>query len=157
MAGNSKSKRTSGGVRKTLLSKTPILIRHTPAEAHRMKALPYLSLAAFRGDEIVGDQKPQGYDWRTLYFRALTCLEIATKHFNEEVAVTVAKDTIAILDSVKDRRTETGIWRMSPYELDAVHTCLLLVDNMQDNTTRKEQLIVWNIVNPKVKKFDHIT
>lgn len=156
MAGNSRNKRISGGVRKTVLSKTPILIRHTEEESRRMKALPYLSLASFRGEILTVEKQPHGYDWRTLYFRALSCLELATKHFNEESAVTVANDALLILISVKDRRLENGLWRMSPYEIDALHTCLLLVDQMQDLTTRKEQLIVWSKINPIVHKFDHL-
>lgn len=136
MAGNKKSKRKSGGVKRSVQSQSPVLFRFNKNQELKLKLEPHQCLQAF------ADGVPTTDNWNTLTFRINTGLALAETFFNEEAKDMLTR-SVAILIGLQQRFSQEGRWSATEEEIHTLGAALTLTDQIQDQTTRKEQLTVY--------------
>lgn len=147
MAGNAKNKRKSAGIRKTIQTRTPILFRFTEEQSERMKKVCHDSLDKFRRREATGT------DWRNIAYRLNVGIRL-TSLFQEVEAEKLLVTALNCVCEIKERwvRMQEVRWAGNETEIEMIDVGLHLVDDMQDNATRKELLGVHKDVE---KFFQH--
>jgi hypothetical protein len=148
MAGNSKNKRKSAGVRKTLLTNTPVTIRHSEKHARILKLQPYICLETF----VTRNSKV--YDWNTVCTRLNVGFNLSVNHDLEE-AIPVLKDGLETVLKINERFRRTGTWRADDREIAVMRQGLTLTDDIQDITTRREQLEAFKEVVVLMNRYKH--
>lgn len=111
----------------------PSLIRYSAADDFKLKIVPHQELERFR--EGTADESA----WHTLTMRLDWGLFMAIDHFEDDVAKTAIREGLEALLSIKDRNAKLAKWGASGSEFKAIGLALNLIDEMQDNTTRREQ------------------
>lgn len=135
MAGNKKPRkeRKSAGVRKTLLTATPIVIRQSKEENEKIRQRPWNSLCAFKTNKAILD------DWVTLLYRLILGRQLTESHFENMGLAELVAGLTAVCD-IYERHKTTSVWSLLPIEASIISDAIELVDQMQDKTTRKELL-----------------
>ncbi len=147
MAGNKSKKRVSAGLRKTLLSKTPLTIRYTEDQEQALKLRPHLHLEEFTNNN--------GTDrgWWTLCFRLNTGKELAVLFKNSE-ALEAINTGLDALEQIRLRYDCNQLWRLTEAEFKLIGPCLDVINEMQEKSTRREQLIVHRKINVLMEQYD---
>ena len=129
------------------LYKRPPCFRYTKEEGEELKTRAHMHLDAF------AHQKATAGDYLAVRFRVEVGLKLLT-HFHYEDAVAswmVLKEGSDILDKVRARRTTLGRWAMGDPEVTHLRTCLFHVEEVQDKTTRVEQMPAFVSVNANLE------
>ena len=128
-----------------ILTNSPVMIRYTKEEGDIMKFRIYFHLG-----RIITDEASTG-DYLALKFRINVGKELS-KLFEGNEVKTIMDDGINLIEQVKDRRLETGSWKIDLTLQDKLRYVLSIIDDIQDKTTRKEQLPIFIAVE---KQLDH--
>ena len=132
MAGNKKpAKKYNSNKLKT---NTPISIRYTEQEANKLKLPPLFSLMEFK----TGKGVPAGR--KTLEFRLHVGKELCLKHFQQSLVSDLDK-AIAIVQGIKVDEATIHL-----VDCEFIGLLLVAIDEMQDMTTRRDQLDVYRKV-----------
>lgn len=116
-----------------LKTNTPLTIRYTEQEALRLKLPPLVSLQEFKSGKAI----PAGR--KTLEFRLHVGKELCSKHFQQSLIPELDK-AISIVQAAKDSLTITA------EDCELIGPLLVSIDEMQDLTTRRDQLEVYRKV-----------
>ena len=117
-----------------LATATPVTIRYNNKDALKLQLAPQISLGEFKSG------KGHAANWHTIWWRI---------HFGKQLAhlfdggehETYLDQALAIMDDVKDRaQEEPYFWTIEPSDANVVGQVLTLVDEMQESTTRRDQL-----------------
>lgn len=138
MPGNKRPKKKFKNTVCKLKTNSPINIRYDKAGDLRLKLPPQVSLEQFKNNE--GTMAA----WTTLYFRIHVGIKLADK-FNDSILVYL-NEAIDLLDSIKKNYVEKNTWVFTGEDIDTVRAVLTVIDEMQDNTTRRDQLEAYNAV-----------
>lgn len=128
------------------VTKTPITIAVPKAQQDAIKRVPRVSLQAFK------DNKNTPTDWYNITFRTRIGYDLAKEVYTHEafVAMTECLDTCLI---IKDRYLETKIWSATPEEIEIIEVGFDAIDQMQDETTRRIQLVAFKESDVYMKKI----
>lgn len=147
MAGNKKNKRKSAGVCKTVKSKTPILFRYTESQATFLKNRPYLRL-----DQLYTGKGTEEA-WADVYFRLNIGVQLAIKHFNSGDADKVLLDALNAHVEIRNRYFRMNKkWGIKEEEMNQIKEAFGLIDQIQDGTSRREQLVVYKYIEGIMRK-----
>lgn len=144
---NNKKPRKAYNPHKTQYKRPPCF-RYTKEEGEELKTRVHMHLDCF------AHQKATAGDYLALRFRIEVGLKLLT-HFQYQDAVAswkVLKEGSDILDKVRERRDNLGRWAMGDPEVTHLRTCLFHVEEVQDKTTRVEQMPAFIEAN---KALDH--
>lgn len=122
---------------KTAFNESP-LIKIDKSQAEQLKLRVYISLDKFR------DKTAHEGDFYALRFRIKCGLGLAM-HFNESLDH-YFNSALALLDKVKERFVKNQQWMMGHPEIDQLKIALDIADQIQDKSTRKEQLPIFEAV-----------
>ena len=111
----------------------PSLIRYSAADDFKLKIVPHQELERFR--EGTADESA----WHTLTMRLDWGLFMAIDHFKDEGAKHAIHEALEAVLSIKERKSKMAKWGSTGQEFHAIGLALNLIDEMQDNTTRREQ------------------
>lgn len=118
------------------LTETPTLFRYSKAEGDAMKFRIYYHLG-----RMIEEDCDAG-DYLAIKFRFKIGLGLVGL-FNQPEATELLENGLAELERVKEQRVQTGIWKTTIETQNKLREALSLIDDIQDNTTRKEQLPVF--------------
>ena len=118
------------------LCQTPVTLRYSKEEGDRMKYRVYFHLGRLNTDDCGAG------DYLALNFRFKVGLGLIHL-FDQPEAKDVILNGIKVLESVKENRIKTGSWRINKEIDDKLRMTCSLIDDVQDMTTRKEQLPVF--------------
>ena len=102
-----------------------------------MKARIYAHLKNFKLDTATQE------DWEAVLFRLKIGIGLGKKFEEDQVISTEMSAGLDILGKCHATFGKEGTWTMGKEDIDTLWTCLNIVDDLQDNTTRKEQLPVF--------------
>ncbi len=130
---NNKKPRKKHNPNKTAFNRPPCF-RYSHEEGEELKRRVHMHLDAFAyGKAVAGD-------YLALRFRINVGLKLS-EHFTEAFTLcAVLKEGSDILDKVRVRREKLGRWMMDEAEIITLRTCLFQVEEVQDKTTRVEQM-----------------
>jgi hypothetical protein len=143
MPGNKRPKKKFKNTVCKLKTNSPINIRYDKAGDLRLKLPPQISLEQFKNNE--GTLAA----WTTLYFRIHVGLKLADKFSNESIPI-VFNEAIEILNINKNNYAVNKVWNFTGKDIDAIRSVLTTIDELQDNTTRRDQLEAYNSVYKNV-------
>ena len=122
---------------------TPILFRYNKAGEMRLKLPPQISLEQFnKGEGCLAA-------WDTIFFRIHVGIFLS-RYFKEESLSVNFQSAIDSLLVIKKRVSENNTWVMNSLEHDNIREVLNVIDVIQDNTTRKQQLEAYVFVRENV-------
>lgn len=124
---------------------TPVVFRYTKEEGDALKFRVYFHLHQFQ----IGEGKAG--DFLAIQFR-LFVGEKLTKYFDDEALLNNMKEALHILKDIKLERMVSGKWTITEEQEQSIRYSLSLVDDMMDNSTRREQLPIF--VSSE-KQLDH--
>jgi hypothetical protein len=130
MAGNAKPRKKY--VPKSVKGALPISIRHPKVEQDYQKYKFHQALSDLRSGKATDN------DIGNMALRLAVCTVLAKALYQGE-PVAIMEKGIYTLEEVKCRFHRVGKWGALPAELDAIGAALLLADELQDATTRREQ------------------
>lgn len=141
MAGNNKSKRKSAGTRRTIRTVTPVTFRQSSGQEEMMIFRPYFCLEAFR------QQTPVFTDWIDLSFRLMVGHELAQRYYID-IVVKEMEEIVLVMRAIRNRYHESGqtVLRATATEIDMIRMGLEATDEMQLDTSRREQLEAYSRV-----------
>ena len=111
----------------------PKVIRHTHEADTMLKMIPHMELAKLR------DGTADEGTWHTLVCRLDWGCFMSIDHFENIEANDAIQAALNGMRSIKDRFDRLGKWGMSGEEFVNIGAALNLVDEMQSQTTRREQ------------------
>jgi hypothetical protein len=111
----------------------PITIRFSSDDARHLKMEPHTALEQMA--EGLGD----GDSFNTILLRLNTGKILAERIFNDDAVLVMCAGLVAMIE-VNARHCRMEKWGISPDEREAVGEALVLADDIQDGTTRREQL-----------------
>ena len=146
MPGNKKPRKKFANTVCKLKTNSPVNIRYNKTGDLRLKLPPQISLQQF----LTG--KSNLAAWDTIYFRVQVGIYLSS-HFETDSLGVNLQATVDLLVRIKKHYEEKNIWLMDSLEHAAIKETLVVIDNMQDHTTRRQQLDAYNYVY----KFVHVT
>ncbi len=111
----------------------PKIFRHNKESDIALQLVPHQELEKFKtgeADEIT---------WNTVCFRLNWGYVMSGDHFDSVEARELMKQSLKAIRSVKDRHDRTGKWGTTGEEFNIIGQALNLTDDMQMNTTRRQQ------------------
>lgn len=139
MPGNKRPKKKFKNTVCKLKTNSPINIRYDKAGDLRLKLPPQVSLEQFKNNE--GTMAA----WTTLYFRIHVGIKLADK-FDTNSIMNHFNEAIDLLNNIKKNYVESNTWVFTGDDIDTLRAVLTVIDEMQDNTTRRDQLEAYNAV-----------
>lgn len=125
---------------------TPITIAVPKAQQDAIKRVPRQSLQAFK------DNKQTPTDWYNLTFRTRIGFDLAHEVYTNETVVEMTECLNTCL-AIKDRYLQTKLWTATPEEIESIEIGLDAIDQMQDETTRRVQLVAFKESDVYMKKL----
>lgn len=125
---------------------TPITIAVPKHLQDELKRVPRASFQAFL------DNKQNLTDWYNITFRIKIGYELAVKIYTEE-AVQGMKNALDACMNIKDRYLDIKVMSMTLLESDLIELGLDATDQMQDETTRRDQLGSFHETDRFMKKI----
>ena len=119
-----------------MLSKKPILIRYSSSQGYNNKLAPYMDLKAF--SEGTGNK----VNWCNLFFR-LTVSKLSLKLIEHEGVEEVLTKGFDILESLIPELMSNVQIFLTQEQKEVITHCLEISDQIQDNTTSKDQLGIY--------------
>lgn len=138
MAGNKKPRKPSSGPRREAAAVLPMVFSMSPEQAERLKRIPLDSLNLFQ------EKKAKGIDATNIFLRLMTGLYLAenvVKNYNVDGdIIKPLQDAISAMRSMMFRadQTKANPWNLSPGETVLVIEGLDVVNDLQDQVTRRE-------------------
>lgn len=117
-----------------LAAPLPMTWKIAPSLSANLKRVPRQEL------EKMLNGKADASSWHTLTQRVDWGLFLAVDHFNEPEARDAMNAALRALVSIKDRHARLAKWGCSGEEYRDIEYALQTCDDMQDMTTRKEQV-----------------
>lgn len=114
-------------------TETPVLIRYSKAEGEALKIRIFFHL-----NRLLNEEADSG-DWIALRFR-IRIGTLLTQYFNESSIVSSLNHALDTMDAIKVRSMEINSWNITKEEDQILRNALVTIDEMLDQTTRKEQL-----------------
>ena len=111
----------------------PSVVRYSKDDEIMLQLVPHQELERLRNG--TADEKT----WHTICIRLDWGLFMAINHFDDDGAKEAIKKSLAALQSIKRRNKKTGKWGATGDEFNAIGFALNVIDEMQANTTRREQ------------------
>ncbi len=111
----------------------PKIFRHNKESDIALQLVPHQELEKFKtgeADEIT---------WNTVCFRLNWGYVMSGDHFDSVEARELMEQSLKAIRSVKDRHDRTGKWGTTGEEFNIIGQALNLTDDMQMNTTRRQQ------------------
>lgn len=133
------------------LCQTPVTVRYSKEEGDRMKYRIYFHLG-----RLITDDCGAG-DYLALEFRIRVGRELA-KLFDGNDAIEMMDKGLSLLQTMKENRIITGKWKINDVLQNELRSVLSLVDDIQDQTTRKEQLPIFIAAEKQIEHslFDNL-
>jgi hypothetical protein len=131
MAGNKKAKRKSAGTNRTPLPINLISFRYAPTDNEKLKSMPRQRMIELRQ---IGTKTAL----RDVYFRIIVCKQLARRFVTQDLSDHIDA-AINAVRAIEARANEVGHWTPTTREADDIEVVLDLADQMQDQTTRREQ------------------
>ena len=150
MAGNKKSKRVSGNVRKKMLTVTPIVIRQNPDEDFRIRVKPLAGLTCFKANQGSLDH------CCIMLYRLVLGLDLLRSHFNEKHYVQLLAHSISATCSIQERYLSSvpKAWEATTREMDIIGLGLYIVDEIHKLSPRRDLLTSFLKVDVMMSKFN---
>ena len=111
----------------------PKVFRHSKEAEINLQLVPHQELEKFKTGEA------DEYTWNTVCFRLNWGYVMSCDHFDSVEARELMEQSLAAIRSVKTRHEKTGRWGTTGEEFKIIGEALNLTDDMQMNTTRKQQ------------------
>ena len=111
----------------------PKIFRHSKEAEVDLQFIPHMELQKFK----TGDADE--YTWNTVCFRLNWGYVMSGDHFDSVEARELMEQSLAAIKSVKARHERTNKWGTSGEEFNVIGQALNLTDEMQLNTTRRQQ------------------
>jgi hypothetical protein len=111
----------------------PKVFRHNKEAEVDLQFIPHMELQKFK----TGDADE--YTWNTVCFRLNWGYVMSGDHFDSVEARELMEQSLAAIKSVKDRHERTRKWGTTGEEFNVIGHALNLTDDMQLNTTRRQQ------------------
>jgi hypothetical protein len=111
----------------------PKIFRHDKESEVALQLIPHQELEKFKTGEA------DEYTWNTVCFRLNWGYVMSGDHFDSVEARELMEQSLAAIKSVKDRHERTGKWGTTGEEFNIIGQALNLTDDMQLNTTRRQQ------------------
>lgn len=111
----------------------PKIFRHSREADIDLQLVPHQELEKFKTGEA------DEYTWNTVCFRLNWGYVMSGDHFDSVEARELMERSLAAIKSVKARQEKTGRWGTTGDEFNIIGQALNLTDDMQMNTTRKQQ------------------
>jgi hypothetical protein len=111
----------------------PKIFRHNKQAEVDLQFIPHMELEKFK----TGDADE--YTWNTVCFRLNWGYVMSGDHFDSVEARELMEKSLAAIKSVKDRHDRTSKWGTTGEEFNIIGQALNLTDEMQLNTTRRQQ------------------
>lgn len=111
----------------------PKMFRHNKQAEVDLQFIPHMELEKFK----TGDADE--YTWNTVCFRLNWGYVMSGDHFDSVEARELMEKSLAAIKSVKDRHDRTSKWGTTGEEFNIIGQALNLTDEMQLNTTRRQQ------------------
>lgn len=111
----------------------PRIFRHSKEADIDLQLVPHQELEKFKTGEA------DEYTWNTVCFRLNWGYVMSGDHFDSIEARELMESSLAAIKSVKTRHEKTGRWGTTGEEFNIIGQALNLTDDMQINTTRKQQ------------------
>lgn len=143
MAGNNKNRRKSAGTSKHITSAMPLVFAMNAEQANRLKDIPNKSMAIF----ALGTAGKQ--DYTNIHLRLVTGVYIAKAvlHLRDDDASVFMpiKEGLEALRGVLRLAQENDMqkWHMSPGTFAMVDEALDIINQLQDQITRREMAFAW--------------
>ena len=119
--------------RKYVDGQLPVTIRHSHAGDTMLKMIPHSDLEKLR------DGTADDYAVNTLVFRLNWGYVMAGEYFDTPEARACTEAGLAAIRSIKERHERLGKWGCTGPEFAAMGEALNLTDQMQAQTTRRQQ------------------
>lgn len=111
----------------------PKIFRHSKQADLSLQLIPHSELEKFKtGDADEGT-------WHTVCFRLNWGYVMAGDHFDSVEAVILMEASLAAVRLIKERHQKTGKWGTTGKEFNVIGQALNLTDDMQMETTRRQQ------------------
>ncbi len=140
------TRKINGTYRTKLKSHTPITIAIPKHLMDSIKRIPRLSLESFK------ESRGSSTDWYNLTFRIKIALDLAKRYYTDEASealVDVFEDCLNLYRNFKS----TSKWSITEEQYDSILMGLDAMDQIQDETTRRDQLEVFKSSDLYVKKL----
>ena len=111
----------------------PKIFRHDKESEVALQLIPHQELEKFKTGEA------DEYTWNTVCFRLNWGYVMSGDHFDSAEARELMEKSLAAIKSVKDRHDRTSKWGTTGEEFNIIGQALNLTDDMQLNTTRRQQ------------------
>lgn len=111
----------------------PKIFRHNKESDIALQLIPHQELEKFKTGEA------DEYTWNTVCFRLNWGYVMSGDHFDSVEARELMEQSLKAIRSVKDRQERTGKWGTTGEEFNIIGQALVLTDDMQLNTTRRQQ------------------
>jgi hypothetical protein len=111
----------------------PKIFRHDKESEIALQLVPHQELEKFKTGEA------DEYTWNTVCFRLNWGYVMSGDHFDSVEARELMEKSLAAIKSVKARHERTGKWGTTGEEFNIIGQALVLTDDMQLNTTRRQQ------------------
>ena len=111
----------------------PKIFRHSKEADIDLQLVPHQELEKFKTGEA------DEYTWNTVCFRLNWGYVMSGDHFDSEEARELMQASLEAIRSVKARHAKTETWGTTGNEFNIIGQALNLTDEMQMNTTRKQQ------------------
>ena len=111
----------------------PKMFRHSKEADINLQLVPHQELEKFKTGEA------DECTWNTVCFRLNWGYVMSGDHFDSVEARELMEQSLKAIRSVKTRHEKTGRWGTTGEEFNIIGQALNLTDEMQMNTTRKQQ------------------
>jgi hypothetical protein len=111
----------------------PKIFRHNKESDIALQLVPHQELEKFK----TGEADP--VTWNTVCFRLNWGYVMSGDHFDSVEARELMEQSLKAIRSVKDRHDRTSKWGTTGEEFNIIGQALNLTDEMQMNTTRRQQ------------------
>lgn len=134
----SPGKRKSAGTAKKIVAGLPVQFALSPEQAARLKNIPLDSLSKFREGKAVAQ------DFTNVHLRLITGLYLceAILHLVDDDASIFMpiQEGLLVNHAIKETsvNAKDGIWRASPVEIEIVADAIDIINQLQDQVTRRE-------------------
>lgn len=128
------------------LTVTPLTVRYSKNEGNILKFRIYFHL------HRIASSDANAGDWLAIKFRLEVGILLSDFFLEKEKIDSLIHDALTLLDKIKERRESNGTWQITTEAEFQLRFVLSIVDDIQDNTTRKEQLPAFISAQ---KKIDH--
>ena len=111
----------------------PKIFRHSKESDTALQLVPHQELEKFKSGDA------DEYTWNTVCFRLNWGYVMSGDHFDSVEARELMEQALAAIRSVKTRHERTSKWGTTGEEFNIIGHALNLTDDMQMNTTRRQQ------------------